>query len=191
MSINLNAEVSYSGQGCKRIQFSDLRDCFREIVEKAKDDGVEIGSFKHIVKHMPALGQLALNRVVDKFSHYFEQWDRDGSATIDVFMKEIASMDPELERRIVRKSIEMLNSFAGMSDMQHVAVGKNQDGSYVVKVAYLTDIDADAPYTVYDEEKSLRTTMSEAFRDKQPALVLSLWLAGALNVRHIDEDEMP
>lgn len=191
MSVDLTVDVRYEGMGNKRIMISDLRDPFREVLNKAEKDGVPISFFKHIVKYMPGLGSLALARVVQKFDHYFAGYDRNGSEALVLDMKEIASMDPDLERRIVRKSVEMLDNFGGLVDAQHVSVGLNADKRYVVKLTYKTEVDNPAEYNTYDDEKRLRTTVSSDFDNKDQAMYHSMWLAGALNIRHIDEDEMP
>lgn len=193
MPVELAVDVQYANAGHKRITIKDVRDTYREILAKAKEDEVNADFFKQIVRAMPGLIRMAQQRVSDKYSHYFEGTDTDSSeGAVLIWMKEIASMDPSLERRITKKSLEMLGSFAELANLQTVNVGLNTEKQYVVKLVYTTPFKPDdLSLNEYDEEKQLRVTFSEPFSDKQRALNMSLWLAGALNVRQIDEDDLP
>lgn len=190
MAIELVVEVNYEGSGHKHIMFSDLRDTFKEIAAKASEAGIDSEFFKQIVIKMPALTKLGLEQLRAKFEHYFDDV-ADGNGKISVSMKEIASMDPELERRIVRKAEGMLDNFGALVSAQEVVTGKNAEGKWCVKVVYATDYKPDSgdEYNTYDDEAELRTTRSKPFPNKEYALQHAMFLAGALNIRHVDEDE--
>lgn len=194
MSIELNIETAYEGEGNKRISFSDLRQTYHEIVNKAKEEDVDSSFFTAIVRRMVGMSKASIERA-QYFAHYFEAVDAAKSAqTLVVFMKEIASMDPALEIRIRRRLETKLNNFAGLMNISHVQTGKDKDGQWVVKLAHVTShepVSDVAAYNTYDNESQERVSWSDPFPTKGQALYHGMWLAGALNVRHVDEDDLP
>lgn len=193
MNVDINVEVRDPEPGeCKLMIFTDIRDTFRVIAEKAKEDDINLDFFKYIVKRMPGFARMAIERITRKYDHYLEKadFDRDTQAVM-IWMKEIASMDTDLECRIKRRSIDMIDNFGAMADVQQVVTGKNAEGKYVVKLVYSTSLRPEKIDVAnqYDEETGLRTSCSEPFPSKDSALYYGMWLAGALNIRHVDEDE--
>lgn len=193
MAIELVVDVQYENAGNKYLAFSDLRDTYKEVVAKAEQDRIDSTFFGQIVRRMPSFGKLAIERVMNKFAHYMEMTDIDGSAKAMFWMKEIASMDSDLERRIKRKSAEMLDNFGSLADVEQVRTGKNKEGKYVVKLIFNTAYEPEKidAYNEYDKENQIRISTSDAFSNKTEALRAAMWLAGAINIRHVDEDDLP
>lgn len=195
MAIELSIETEYEGSGGKRIYFSDLRATYNEIIEKGKADDVDTSFFTFIMRKALGLSKAAVERVNNTFAHYCDdvQAAKDASKLL-IVMKEIASMDPDLERRIKRRMEQKLNNLAGLMNVNRVIVGKNPEGHWVVKIAVVTEhqpVPDVREFNSFDEETNERITWGEPFQNKEQALYYSMWLAGALNVRHEDEDDLP
>lgn len=191
MAVELNIVVDYSGSGYKDIKFSDIRDVYKEVVAKAEEARIDPLFFKKIVQRMPSIAKMGIERITSKFAHYLENYDSEGGE-IRIWMKEIASMDPSLERRIVKKTEEQLEHFGGLVGAQTITTGRDRDKNWVVKLAYKTQYMPDEmSVNEYDEETGIRVTYSSPFSSKDEAMNHGMWLAGVLNVRHIDEDELP
>lgn len=189
MTIEVSVNVDYNGHGCKKITLNDLRDTYKEITAKANDDGVPLDFIKQIISMCPRLSSVALEQIRDKYNHYFEATDVEGAGQVELWMKEIASMDEDLSRRIIRRSTGICNNLASVLNATTVVNGLDQDKKPVVKLVYKTDIrpESDDPFNSYDEEHGLRTTWCKPMQSVDHARHYSLWLAGALNVRQVDE----
>lgn len=189
MTIEVTVNVDYNGHGCKKISLTDMRDTYKEVIAKANDDGVPVDFIKRIVSMCPRLSSIGLEQIRAKYDHYFEGTDVDGAAQIDLWMKEIASMDEDLSRRIIRRSTAICSSLGTLLNATTVVNGLDRNKKPVVKLVYKTDMrpDGDDNYNEYDEEHGIRTTWCDPMPSVNHARHYSLWLAGALNVRQVDE----
>ena len=180
----------YNGSGCRKIVFGDLRDPYKMLMDKAENDDIPGAFLTQIVKRMSALGAHARELACDLYGHYFEDTDFDGAASTTVYIKEIASMDESLVSRIRRRLAQRFSNMSELLRVEHVMAAREKD-EWVVKIVYTTELPPKSTdYNRFDEERQERETWSEPMSREQ-ALLCSMWLAGALNVRHVDQNDLP
>jgi len=181
-------ETSYEeGDAHKRITIKSFIDVFNALRQRCVDDDIDPKFLNEIVSRMPSLSKMVISKLRAKFDHYIEAVKCSEPQEARIWLKEIASMDESISAGIKKRCLEWFDDIGGIADVQYVACCKNPDGESVVKVVYKTEFSPSSERNEYDDETQIRGTWSQALRSAAHAMEASQWLAGALDVRHVDE----
>lgn len=190
MTGNVTVEnVDHNGQ--RLLWFRNLSTPYKVLITNMEEADVAPKGFRDIASNMPNFTRLQLDRLNEMHSHYLDSMDihddiEKNDKRIHGLVKEIASTDPSIVRRVELTTQEVLNDLVKYCKIKKIVRGTNEDGEKAIGLVYQTHRKPESRFNQYNEDTQERITWtSEGYRETYLEQ-LGSFLSGEFNVPFMD-----